>query len=72
MMPNVVTVHPEASVEEAIRKVLGANVKRLPVTDAEGHVVGIVSRPDLLRPYLREDEEIRREVVEDLIGDTMG
>lgn len=44
-----------------------ARVKRLPVVDATGHLEGIVSRADLLKVFLRDDEdvaeEIRREVV---------
>lgn len=44
-----------------------AKVKRLPVVDASGTLRGIVSRADLLKVFLRDDEEIagevRREVV---------
>lgn len=44
-----------------------ARVKRLPVVDAVGLLEGIVSRADLLKVFLRTDEEIaeeaRREVV---------
>ncbi len=46
------------------------HVKRLPVVDAEGRLVGVVSRGDLLKVFLRPDEdiarEVRREVVEPL------
>ncbi|MFJ6939714.1 BON domain-containing protein [Streptomyces sp. NPDC101132] len=45
-------------------------VKRLPVVDADGTLVGIVSRADLLEVFLRSDDdlvsEIRREVVDRL------
>lgn len=67
MTRDVLTVRAEASVSDAARTLLGAGVKRLPVTDEGGRVVGIVSRADLLRPYLRSDLEIRTEVVEDVI-----
>ncbi|MFI7707436.1 BON domain-containing protein [Nonomuraea sp. NPDC049480] len=40
-----------------------SGVKRL-VVDAEDRLQGIVSRRDLLRMYLRDDDEIRRRVVE--------
>ena len=46
-------------------------VKRLPVVDADGHLVGIVSRADLLRVFLREDAEIAREIREDVIRRTL-
>ena len=39
--------------------------------DAGGRVVGIVSRRDLLDPFLRSDEEIRGEIVEDVLHRTM-
>jgi len=42
-------------------------VKRLPVVDDDARVVGIVSRNDLLSPFLRPDEDIEREVKEDVI-----
>jgi CBS-domain-containing membrane protein len=67
MTRDVLTVRAETSVSLAARTLLGAGVKRLPVTDEGGRVVGIVSRADLLRPYLRSDLEIRTEVVEDVI-----
>ena len=42
-------------------------VKRLPVVDARGVVVGIVSRSDLLKTFTRSDEAIRHDVVSDVI-----
>jgi CBS-domain-containing membrane protein len=39
--------------------------------DADGHLVGIVSRADLLRVFLREDAEIAREIREDVIRRTL-
>jgi len=42
-------------------------VKRLPVVDANGHLVGIISRADVLAVFDRADEDIRREVVDEVI-----
>jgi CBS-domain-containing membrane protein len=42
-------------------------VKRLPVVDERGRLVGIVSRSDLLMVHLRPDAEIRREVREEVL-----
>jgi CBS-domain-containing membrane protein len=64
MTRDAVTVHPEISTREAARILLEAGVKRLPVVDRDGVVVGIVSRHDLLMPMIRNDEEIRREIDE--------
>ena len=36
--------------------------------DAQGRLLGIVSRADLLKVFLRSDESIRREVVQDLLS----
>ena len=43
----------------------------LPVVDAAGRLVGIVTRRDLLRIFLRPDEDIRAEVVHDVLGRTL-
>ncbi len=67
MTREVVTVRPQDPVRLAIRTLLDAGVKRLPVVDEEGRLVGIVSRGDLLRPFLRDDEEIRAEIEGDVI-----
>jgi CBS domain-containing protein len=61
------TVAPEATVAEAARVMYGRRVKRLPVVDAAGRLAGIVSRVDLLGVYDRPDEEIRAEVVNQVI-----
>jgi CBS-domain-containing membrane protein len=45
--------------------------KHLPVTDRDGRLVGILSRRDLLRPFLRPDEMLRKEVVEDILDRTL-
>lgn len=71
MTRDVFTVTPDTSVHEAAQTLLRAEVKRLPVVDEEGKVVGIVSRRDLLRPFLRGDEEIRREIEQGVIFKTM-
>lgn len=47
-------------------------VKRLLVVDDAGKLVGIVSRGDLLRPFLRTDRSIRDEIDGDMLGATLG
>jgi CBS domain-containing protein len=59
MTSPVVTVGPRDSVAKAARIMRENSVKRLPVTDAHGQLVGIVSRTDLLTDFLRPDDEIR-------------
>jgi CBS domain-containing protein len=63
----VVSTAPEATVAEAARRMHAAGVKRLPVVDENGRLVGIVSRGDLLKVFNRPDQAIRREIIDDVI-----
>jgi CBS domain-containing protein len=65
MTHPAVTVRPEDSAEHAARMMHWMRVKRLPVVDAGGCLVGIVSRADLLAVFDRPDEEILAEIAED-------
>jgi CBS domain-containing protein len=67
-----ITVAPTATITEAARRMHTAGVKRLPVIDETGQLVGIVSRADLLKVFTRSDEAIWREIMDDVIvGDFM-
>jgi CBS domain-containing protein len=68
MTTPVVTVRPEATLAEAARRMHERHVKRLPVVDASGRLVGIVSRADLLRVVRRSDAAIERDVREEVLG----
>jgi CBS domain-containing protein len=57
MTAPVITLTEEATVTEAARVLERHRVKRAPVL-RDGLLVGIVTRGDLLRPYLRTDTEI--------------
>ena len=67
MTHPAVTVRSEDSIEHAARLMYTLQVKRLPVVDAGGYLVGIVSRSDLLTVFDRPDEEIHAEIVNDVI-----
>lgn len=71
MTAEVVTVGPDGTLTEAARRMHRHGVKRLPVVDSAGRLVGIVSRGDLLQPFLRSDESIAREVREDVLRGTL-
>jgi len=62
MTSPVVTVSPEDTAEQAARLMYKRNVKRLPVTDPDGHLAGIVSRADVLAVYSRTDADIAEEI----------
>jgi CBS domain-containing protein len=61
------TVMPGRPLAEVATTMLDEGINRLPVVDADGTLVGIVSRGDLVRAFARPDEEIRREIEEDVI-----
>ena len=63
-----VTIGPDESVVTAARRMRDCRVKRLPVIDQAGRLVGIVSRVDVLSVFGRPDTEIRDEVVRQIIG----
>lgn len=66
-----VTIGPGDSVREAAKLMHDRAIKRLPVVDGDGRLVGVISRSDVLRVFMRSDDEIRREIVEDVIRRTM-
>ncbi|MFI8521230.1 CBS domain-containing protein [Streptomyces sp. NPDC085481] len=71
MSAPAVCARPEWTVAEAARLMEVQGIKRLVVVDDEERLVGIVSRRDLLGIFLRQDDDIRREIVEDVLGDTL-
>ena len=62
-----VTVAPDDTLERAARLMCTRKVKRLPVVDENGHLVGIVARSDLLAVFERSDEEILKEITDDVM-----
>lgn len=72
MSTPAVTVHADETAPDAARLMMRSGVERLPVVDDEDRLVGIVTRRDLLRLFLRPDAEIRRRIIEDVVVGTMG
>jgi len=62
MSTPAITVHPDVTLAQAARIMAVRHVKRLPVVDDVGMLQGIVSRADLLKVFLRSDEDIEEEV----------
>jgi CBS domain-containing protein len=63
------TIGPEETVRHAARLMYAHKLRRLPVVDQRGRLVGIVTRSDLLSAFGRPDDEIRREITQDVIAD---
>ncbi|MFC5720834.1 CBS domain-containing protein [Streptomyces gamaensis] len=72
MSSPALTVHPEQQVAAAARVMERHRVNRLPVVDEEDRLIGIITRHDLLRVFLRTDEEIRAEVADEVLGRALG
>ncbi|MFB7462315.1 CBS domain-containing protein [Streptomyces sp. NPDC056224] len=62
---------PDWTVAEAARLMEAQGVKRLLVVDGADTLVGIVSRRDLLRIFLRDDDAIRHEIIGDVLDRTL-
>lgn len=67
MTRPVVTVTADEPITAAARKLAEKRVRRLFVIDPDGVVVGVVSRHDVLTTFLRSDEDIRRDVEENVL-----
>ena len=59
-----ITINPDAPIPRAAAVMRNNHVKRLPVVDPSGKLLGIVSRRDLLSVFLRPDAQIAAEVRE--------
>ena len=66
MTTPAVTVRAGSAVSEAARTMVSLGVNRLPVVE-DGRLVGIVTRADLVRLFTRSDEEIARDIRQDVV-----
>ena len=69
MTVPAITVTPQDDVSEAARLLEKHHIKRMPVVDSTGRLVGIISRRDILRLFLRSDEELLEDVRTLLVDD---
>ncbi len=70
MTAPAITIEADSPVSEAARAMVENGVNRLPVVES-GRLAGIVTRADLVRLFTRSDEEIAREIREDVAGRLM-
>jgi CBS domain-containing protein len=63
------TIGPDETVRHAARLMYARRLRRLPVVDQRGRLIGLVTRADLLSAFTRPDDEIRREITQDVIAD---
>jgi len=62
MTAPAITVHPGTTIQGAARLMNTHHVKSLPVVDAAGKLVGVVSRRDVLGVFVRPDADIADDV----------
>jgi len=67
MSSPAITIESRHPIDRAARIMVNKGVRRLPVVDAEGHLVGIVTKADLVRAFIRSDDELAREIREDVL-----
>lgn len=70
MSAPAITIGPNTALAEAAGIMLDDGVNRLPVVE-DGKLIGIVTRADLVRAFTRSDEEILREIRDDVIFRTL-
>jgi CBS domain-containing protein len=63
MSSPVITIGPDATVEDAASKLGRASVRRLFVVSGDGRLIGVLSRADVLRLFLVPDDVIRDRVL---------
>lgn len=66
MTSPAITIGPASHIGEAAAIMTGNHVNRLPVVE-DGRLVGIVTRADLVRAYVRSDEELARTIRHDVL-----
>jgi CBS domain-containing protein len=64
MTSPAITIHPDAALATAAALMSTHHLRRLPVVDPDGKLLGIVSRRDLLSVFLRPDAEISHQIRE--------
>jgi CBS domain-containing protein len=67
MTAPAITIPADAVLAEAAGLMQERGVRRLVVVDTRGRLAGIATRSDLLQVFLRTDEDLRREIVEELV-----
>ncbi|MEE4418284.1 CBS domain-containing protein [Streptomyces bugieae] len=72
MTSPAVVARPEWSAVRAARTMEKKKVKRLPVVDESGRLIGVISRRDLVQLFLRRDRAIQEEILEEVLTCTMG
>lgn len=71
MQRRVHTVGADALHGAAAWMMQKKGVKRLPVVDADDRLIGVISRSDILKVFTRTDEEIKRQILDRVVGEVV-
>jgi CBS domain-containing protein len=71
MTSPALTIGPDRPVAEAAGVMVDEGVNRLPVVNADGTLLGIVTRADLVRVFVRSDAELTEEIRQDVLVKTL-
>ena len=69
MTMPAITIGADDDVTQAARLMYSKRVKRLPVTSPDGHLIGIISRADVLSVYGKPDEAIAKDIAQTVMLD---
>ena len=67
MSQPLITINPLTSVEDAVNLMEQKNIRRLPVTNSEGLIVGIITAKDIFKPLMKIFKRVAKE--KDLVSD---
>ncbi|MFI7644275.1 HPP family protein [Nonomuraea sp. NPDC049400] len=66
MTAPAITVHPQQTAVDAMRLMDEHGIICLPVVDYHGRLIGVLSRHDLIRVFVRADQDLADEIQHDL------
>jgi len=72
MTKNIIVISPEATLEDAANVMTENRIKKLPVVDQEGHLIGIVTASDLIAYEQKLVESVAELMVSGNIGKVGG
>ena len=64
MTTKITVIRADRSLAAAAHAMVSGNIKRLPVVDEAGALVGIVSRADVVKGFARSDEDVATDVLD--------
>ena len=71
MSAPALTIGPRRPAAHAATMMIDEGVNRLPVIDDEERLIGIITRADLVRAFVRSDAEVEHEIREDVMRRTL-